>query len=112
VIPSRGEPANVQVLAHSPIPTSEGTFSGTTWNGLSYSDMVYFTNPTSHAGTIDTGNNVWIGDLNRCTSAQANCAAPALITITNNILHVFGQGPAGLIEPAMTNLATITPAGS
>lgn len=112
VIASSAEPANVQVLAHSPIPTSAGTFSGTTWNGSSYSDMVYFTNPTSHAGTIDTGNNVWIGDLNRCTSAQTGCAAPALIQITNNILHVFGQGPAGLIEPATSNLASIFPAGS
>jgi hypothetical protein len=112
VIPSPGEPTNVEVLAHSPIPTSDGTFSGTTWNGESYSDMVYFTNPTSHAGTIDTGNNVWIGDLNRCTSAQANCPARELIVITNNILHVFGQGPAGLIEPAATNLSSILPAGS
>jgi hypothetical protein len=112
VIPSPGEPANVEVLAHSPVSTSSGTFSGSTWNGESYSDMVYFTNPTSHAGTIDTGNNVWIGDLNRCTSAQSNCAAPELIKITNNILHVFGQGPAGLIEPATTNLASIFPAGS
>ncbi len=112
VIPSSAEPANLEILAHSPIPTSTGTFSGTVWNGVSYSDMVYFTNPTSHAGTIDTGNNVWIGDLNRCTSAQPGCAAPALIQITNNILHVFGQGPAGLIEPATSNLTTIFPAGS
>ena len=112
VIPSTGEPANVEVLAHSPIPTSDGTFSGTTWNGTSYSDMVYFTNPTSHAGTIDTGNNVWIGDLNRCTSAQPGCAAPALIQITNNILHLFGQGPAGLLAPSTNNLASISPAGS
>jgi hypothetical protein len=112
VIPSPGEPANVEVLAHSPVSTANGTFSGSTWNGESYSDMVYFTNPTSHAGTIDTGNNVWIGDLNRCTSAQVNCAAPELIKITNNILHVFGQGPAGLIEPATTNLTSIFPAGS
>ncbi|MDH2904725.1 MAG: hypothetical protein PXZ08_12395 [Actinomycetota bacterium] len=112
VIASSGEPANLEVLAHSPIPTSVGTFSGTTWNGQSYSDMVYFTNPVSHAGTIDTGNNVWIGDLNRCTSAQPNCAAPALIQITNNILRVFGQGPSGLIEPAVTNLSSISPAGS
>ena len=111
VVPS-GEPANLDVLAHSPIPTSDGTFGGSTWNGMSYSDMVYFTNPVSHAGTIDTGNNVWVGDLSRCTSATPNCAAPALIHITNNILRVFGQGPAGLIKPAVSNLNSISPAGS
>jgi hypothetical protein len=112
VIPSGAEPANVEVLAHSPVPKSESTISGNIWNAMSYSDMVYFTNPVSHAGTIDTGNNVWIGDLSRCTNSTPHCAAPALITITNNLLRVFAQGPAGLIEPAVSNLASITPAGS
>ena len=112
VIPSPGEPANVDVLAHSPIPLSEGTAGGTVWNRVSYSDMVYFTNPVSHAGTIDTGNNVWVGDLASCASADPHCPAPTLTAITNNILHVFGQGPAGLIDPATSNLASIVPAGS
>ncbi|MDE3094218.1 MAG: hypothetical protein KGJ47_10605 [Acidobacteriota bacterium] len=113
VIASNSEPANLDVLGHSPIPVNEGTASGTTWNGVSYSDMVYFTNPVSHAGTIDTGNNVWVGDLNRCTTAtDPTCAAPALITITNNILRLFGRGPAGLYEPSVSNVASIVPAGS
>lgn len=112
VIPSSGEPSNVDVLAHSPMPLSEGFASGTTWNGESYSDMVYFTSPTSRSGTLDTGNNVWVGDLAPCTSAITDCPAPVLTTITNNILRVFGQGPAGLIEPATTNLASIFPEGS
>jgi len=112
VIASGAEPGDLQILGHSPVPTNLGTFSGTTWNGVSYSDMVYFTNPTSHAGTIDTGNNVWIGDLNRCPVTAADCPAGALIKITNNILRVFGQGPAGLVEPSHSNVASITPAGS
>lgn len=113
VIASSSEPPNLEVLAHSPVPARLGTVSGNVWNGLSYSDMVYFTNPVSHAGTIDTGNNVWIGDLNRCTVAtDPTCAAPALVTITNNILRLFAKGPAGLYEPSVSNLATIVPAGS
>ena len=63
MIPSSLTPSNEEVLAHSPIPTGEATVSGATWGGSSYSDMVYFTNPTSKAGVIDTGNNIWIGDL-------------------------------------------------
>jgi len=113
VIPSPSEPPNLQVLSHSPVPVNEGTASGQVWNGNSYSDMVYFTNPISHAGTIDTGNNVWVGDLNRCTTATyPTCPAPQLIAITNNILRLFGKGPAGLIEPSVSNLASIAPAGS
>jgi hypothetical protein len=112
VIPTSATPSDIEVLAHSPIPASDGTVSGGLWSGVSYSDMVYFTNPTSEAGVIDTGNNVWIGDLRPCTSENPGCAAPRLTKITNNILRLFGQGPAGETEPAVSNLASISPAGS
>jgi hypothetical protein len=103
-------PSDVQILAHSVIPVTEGTVSGETWSGKSYSDMIYFTDPTSRAGVIDTGNNVWIGDLRPCTIP--GCPAPVLTKITNNILWLFGQGPAGKIEPSTPNAAFISPAGS
>jgi hypothetical protein len=106
-----GAPANMEFLAHSPIPTGEATVSGSIWGGDSYSDMIYFTNPTSEAGVIDTGNNVWIGDLRPCATT-ANCAAPTLTKITNNILRVVGQGPAGQLEPVTPNASSISPAGS
>ena len=112
VIPSSGLPADEEVVAHSPIPVNEGTASGTTWDGQSYSDFVYFTNPTSHAGTIDTGNNVWIGDLASCSPGYTTCSTAAVTTITNNILRAFGAGPAGLSEPATSNVTTISPPGS
>jgi hypothetical protein len=103
-------PSDVQILAHSPITLSDGTVSGETWNGESYSDLIYFTDPTSDAGVIDTGNNVWIGDLRACT--VPGCAAPALTKITNNILKLFGQGPSGEAEPSIPNTDYISPAGS
>ena len=85
--------------------------SGSVWGGVSYSDMIYFTNP-SGAGVIDTGNNVWIGDLRACTLGSSACAAPTITKITNNILRVFGQGPAGRLEPVVANASAISPAGS
>lgn len=106
-----GAPANIQFLAHSPISADESTVSGSTWDGDSYSDMVYFTNPSSKAGVIDTGNNVWIGDLRPCTSSTT-CEAPTITKITNNILRVFGQGPAGRLERVVPNANSIGPAGS
>ncbi|MGH3733074.1 MAG: N,N-dimethylformamidase beta subunit family domain-containing protein, partial [Acidimicrobiales bacterium] len=102
-----GSPPNVQILAHSPIPAGDATVSGETWNGVSYSDMIYFTNQTSHAGVIDTGNNVWIGDLRPCS--QAPCAEPTVAKITNNILRAFGQGPTGLAHPSLPNVGLISP---
>ncbi len=107
-----GSPTNVQFLAHSPIPTADATVSGSIWDGVSYSDMIYFTNPTSDAGVIDTGNNVWIGDLRACTPGSGTCEAPTITKITNNILRIFGQGPAGNLEPAVANASSIGPSGS
>jgi hypothetical protein len=112
VIPTSATPSDIEILAHSPIPADDGTVSGGTWDGVSYSDMIYFTNPTSGGGVIDTGNNVWIGDLRSCTSQNTDCAAPKLSKITNNILWLFGQGPAGETEPAVSNVASIEPSGT
>ncbi len=110
VIP--GAPANIEILAHSPIPTREATVSGSTWGGDSYSDMIYFTSPKSEAGIIDTGNNVWIADLRPCSSVPATvCSSPILTKITNNILHVVGQGPAGQIEPVDPNATSMSANG-
>ncbi len=112
VIPSLANPANLEVLSHSPIPTSTGTFSSTTWAGYTYADFVYFTDPHSLAGVVDTGNNVWIGDLRPCPRSDPGCPAPLMTTMTNNILRLVGRGPAGRYEPSHNNLASIAPAGS
>ena len=112
VIPSASTPSDIEVLAHSPIPADEGTVSGGIWDGVSYSDMVYFADPQSQAGVVDTGNNIWIGDLRPCAPGTPYCEVGPLTKITNNILRVFGQGPAGKLEPAVSNLSSISPAGS
>jgi hypothetical protein len=112
VIPSTLDPANLEILAHSPIPVGEATVSGGSWDGVSYSDMVYFTDPQSEAGVIDTGNNIWIGDLRPCGSDDTSCASPVIRRITSNILWLFGQGPAGLLQPADGNAVDVSPAGS
>lgn len=109
VLLSGATPPNLDVLAHSPIPVSDGTLDGA-WGGYSYSDMVYFTLP-SHAGVINTGDNVWIGDLIPCP-AVVGCPAPLITRITNNILAGVGHGPLGVIHPPNPNLTTITPYGS
>jgi hypothetical protein len=112
VIASSATPSDLDILAHSPIPLSQATVSGGEWDGETYSDMVYFTNPQGKAGVIDTGNNVWIGDLRACAPATTNCPMPTLTKITNNILRLFGQGPAGVLRPAVSNVDAVSPYGS
>jgi hypothetical protein len=112
VIPSSATPPDLEVLAHSPIPGSEATVSNGEWGGYSYSDVVYFTNPRSRAGVFDSGNNVWIGDLRPCSPSALGCSTNDMVTMTNNVLRLFGRGPAGRYQPSRSNLTTVSPTGS
>jgi len=107
----QGEPADLMVLGHSPVPLSEVYTNQGTWGANTYSDMTYYTDPRSDAGVIDTGNNNWINAMATCPS-HGGCAAGELQGITGNILWLFGQGPAGRMLASRSNLASIRPAGS
>ena len=112
VSPGPPTPSDLEVLGHSPIPLSEAYTNQGRWGADTYSDMTYYTDPSSGAGVLDTGDNNWINSLTPCASGVAQCPAATVATITGNLLRLFGQGPAGHIRPASNNLMTILPAGS
>jgi hypothetical protein len=95
--PGKNSPANVEILAHSPVHTSYG-HQGT-------ADMTYYTDPVSNAGVFATGSIGWIPSLSPCpaTVAPAECPAAPVATITSNVLRLFGAGPAGATEPSIAN---------
>jgi hypothetical protein len=93
-------PTNVEVLAHSPIPVSEVQTDEPTSGGDAFSDMTYYSDPTSGAGVFDSGTNNWIPSLAACPTAESGCPAATLRRITGNLLHLFGQGPAGRLQPS------------
>jgi hypothetical protein len=107
-----GHPANVQILAHSPIAASLGQTS----LGSFASDMSYYTG-ASGGGVLDTGTNNWIPALTRSTGwvpGPASCARPApscpaavVQRITGNLLRAFGQGPMGRRHASVANWKTI-----
>jgi hypothetical protein len=104
---------NLQVLGHSPISLAAAFTGMGQWNGLTYSDMTYYTDPSSRAGVLDTGDNNWIDSLSPCHPAPAaGCAAPEVARITGNILWLFGQGPAGRLVASVSNARSISPPGS
>jgi hypothetical protein len=107
-----GMPTNLTVLGHSPIPLSKAYTNQGTWGADTYSDMTYYTDPVSHAGIIDTGNNNWINAMGYSCPRTGHCPATALQKITGNLLWLFGQGPAGLRRPSRSNLGAILPLGS
>lgn len=110
--PSGPIPANLQVLAHSPIPLSEAFTSQGRWGNLTYSDMTYYTDPVSKGGVFDSGDNIWVGTLAPCASSAKSCPSTLIATMTGNLLRLFGQGPAGRLVPAVANWHAVTPPGS
>ena len=96
-------PANLEILGHSPVPLGDAESSIGSERGVAYSDMTYYTDPSSQAGVLDTGTNNWIPALAACPASQASCPAGAIGQITANLLHLFGQGPAGRLRPPNPN---------
>jgi hypothetical protein len=109
VAPGWPMPDDLEVLAHSPVPLSEAQTSLGEWGGFTYSDMTYYTSPTSGAGVFDTGTTNWIFTLTPCESA---CPAPITSRITDNLLRLFGRGPAGRFARSVANWQQLQPAGS
>ena len=105
-------PSDLQVLAHSPIPLSESYTNQGNWGGFTYSDMTYYTDPTSKAGVFDSGDNVWVAALRPCPRSSPACPSGTLRKMTANILWLFGQGPAGRMAPSVANWQTVMPQGS
>jgi hypothetical protein len=109
---SQDTPSNLEVLGHSPVPLTEATSSLTGWAGNTYSDMTYYTDPQSQGGVFDSGTVNWINSLSPCPTTAATCPATAVGQITGNLLWLFGQGPAGHLDPSTSNAQSVSPSGS
>jgi len=106
---SATHPANLEILGHSPVSLGDAESSIGSARGVVYSDMTYYTDPASEAGVLDTGTNNWIPALEPCPASQASCPASAVAQITANLLHLFGQGPAGRLQPPRPNWQQVYP---
>lgn len=107
--PMAGYPANVQVLAHSALPAGQAQ-ARTRHGDVFYSDMTYYTDPASKAGVWDSGTNNWIPALEQ-PCQDTICSAATVAKMTENLLYLFGQGPAGRLRPATGNWRTFYPTG-
>jgi hypothetical protein len=107
--PRGGHPADVQVMAHSPLPADEAQ-PNVRAGASFYSDMTYYTDPVSKAGVFDSGTNNWIPAL-EAGPGEPPSSAVAVRAITANLLHLMGQGPAGMRRPSVPNWAEIYPSG-
>ncbi|HXW33334.1 MAG TPA: N,N-dimethylformamidase beta subunit family domain-containing protein, partial [Acidimicrobiales bacterium] len=110
--PSQSMPTNIQVLGHSPVPLSDAYTNQGGWDGYTYSDMTYYTDPASEAGVFDSGTVNWVFALTPCSSSNTSCPSNTVGQITGNLLWLFGQGPAGNMVPSVANWQSVTPSGS
>ncbi len=100
-----GQPADDQILGHSPVPADDGQSNVSPW----FSDMTYYTNAATGAGVIDTGTNNWIPALDgRAGCGHGVCEATMVRRITGNILKLFGEGPAARHQPSAGNWRQVT----
>jgi hypothetical protein len=102
-------PADLQILGHSPVPLDGSQANGTHWGSVYYSDMTFYTDPTSNAGLFDSGTNNWIAALSSCPASQSSCPAAFVRQVTGNLLRRFGRGPAGATEPSHPNWQHMPP---
>ncbi len=110
--PSEPTPSNIEVLGHSPVSLSEAYTNQGQWGNDTYSDMTYYSDPTSGGGVLDTGTVNWIFAMGSCVPSQPGCPAATLEKITANLLWLFGQGPAGKLVPPVPNAQAVSPPGS
>jgi hypothetical protein len=92
--PGQGTPANLEILAHSPL----------TCRGQSdFSDMAYYSAP-SGAGVFASGSIHWICSIDGLCPTT-NEAAAVVRQVTQNVLVTFAAGPAGTAHPSTANVA-------
>jgi len=87
--PGVPSPPDVEILTHSPL-VCRGQHD--------YADAIYYTAP-SGAGVFASGAIAFVGNINlHCE--PAGCNGQILGRLVENLLAVFGQGPAGLVHPS------------
>ncbi len=97
-VPSLPGPADVDVLAHSPVP-GQGNWS----------DITYYTTP-SGGGVLASGMASWVFKLSNTTEFPSNIVPQAIPEVTDvllrameNLYGMFGAGPAWETQPSGGN---------
>jgi hypothetical protein len=98
--PLPGTPANLQVVAHSPVPQFQRSDT--------HSDMTYYSS-AGGAGVFSVGSMAWTAGLRgaRARKRIDERAATFARTLTRNLFRAMAEGPMGRTHPAHGNLSSI-----
>ena len=89
-------PANLEVLAHSPL-TCRGK--------ADFGDMAYYSAP-SGAGVFASGSIHWICSIDGLCPTTA-AAATIVRQVTENVLVTFSTARAGALHPSTSNVTAV-----
>lgn len=97
--PAVAGPRNLDVVCHSPV-VAQGS--------PGFSDMTWYSDPTSGAGVFASGTNRWVNGLAHNNGAMnpglvhppVPVVTSALTTVTHTLLSACGSGPAGRSNPS------------
>ena len=92
---------NEEIFAHSAMRSPGLQTNSPGGAAGAFADMTYYTDLKSHAGIFDTGTNNWIPKLLPCSGPT--CFKRTIARITGNLFRLFGQGPAGKLQPSTAN---------
>jgi hypothetical protein len=90
--PSNAEPANLEVLASSPV----------TYRNVRYQHAMTYYSADSGAGVFATGTIGWINALDIAAWGDEKVST-FVRGVTTNVLQAFTAGPAGLEHPSVGN---------
>jgi hypothetical protein len=95
VTPGVPTPANIQILAHSPLTCGgRSSFANSTWYSA-----------PSGAGVFSAGTFGWSPLLDaECPLGPPTTGECKLVKVTENLLRAFAAGPAGAAHPSVSNL--------
>jgi hypothetical protein len=95
VTPGVPTPANIQILAHSPLTCGgRSSFANSTWYSA-----------PSGAGVFSAGTFGWSPLLDaECPLGPLTTGECKLVKVTENLLRAFAAGPAGAAHPSVSNL--------
>ena len=97
VDPADPTPAQIEILAHSPVVC----------NGMhDFADVSYY-NTRSDSGVFDAGTEGWVKALSCGRIFMRSTCNHDVVTMTENLLHLFATGPAGMRHPARPNLSSL-----
>ena len=105
--PDPGEPAGAGALAHRAVAVVHEPGRVERLHVLRH-DLLHRAGQQGRC--LRQRRQCWVAALSPCPTSPANCPSELARKVTANLLWLFGQGPAGKLQPSVANWRSVAPA--